>query len=57
MIDRTALEGLFNFHLTWTPVPLPSSLASLDGLPEGSLIPAIQDHLGLIERAERPIEN
>jgi uncharacterized protein (TIGR03435 family) len=45
-------------------------MASLDGLPEDSLIPAVQGQLGLrlerqkltverytIERAERPIEN
>jgi uncharacterized protein (TIGR03435 family) len=70
VIDRTGLEGRFNFHLHWTPVPLPSSIASLDGLPEDSLIPAVQEQLGLrleeqkveterymIERAERPTEN
>ena len=70
VVDRTGLEGRYNFHLTWTPVPLPSSIASLDGLPEESLIPAVQEQLGLrlgrqkvvtdrymIERAERPTEN
>jgi uncharacterized protein (TIGR03435 family) len=70
VIDRTGLEGRFNFHLNWTPVPLPSSIASLDGLPEDSLIPAVQEQLGLrlegqkveterytIKRAERPTEN
>ena len=70
VIDRTGLEGRYNFHLNWTPVPLPSSIASLDGLPEDSLIPAVREQLGLrlerqkvttdrytIERAEKPTEN
>jgi uncharacterized protein (TIGR03435 family) len=68
--DRTGLEGRCSFHLNWTPVPLPSSIASLNGLPEESLIPAVQEQLGLrlgrqkvatdrytIERAEKPTEN
>ena len=68
--DRTGLEGRYNFHLNWTPLPLPSSIASLNGLPEDSLIPAVQEQLGLrlerqkvatdrytIERAEKPTEN
>jgi bla regulator protein BlaR1 len=68
--DRTGLEGRYNFHLNWTPVPLPSSIASLDGLPEDSLLPAVQEQLGLrlerqkvttdrytIVRAEKPTEN
>jgi uncharacterized protein (TIGR03435 family) len=70
VVDRTGLEGRFNFRLNWTPVPVPSSIASLDGLPEDSLIPAVQEQLGLtlerqkvatdrytIERAEKPTEN
>jgi bla regulator protein blaR1 len=70
MVDRTGLEGRYNFHLNWTPVPLPSSIASLNELPEDSLIPAVQEQLGLrlerqkvatdrytIERAEKPTEN
>jgi bla regulator protein BlaR1 len=70
VVDRTGLEGHYNFHLNWTPVPLPSSIASLDGLPEDSLIPAVQEQLGLrlegqkvatdrysIEGAEKPTEN
>lgn len=70
VVDRTGLEGRFNFHLNWTPVPLPSSIASLNGLPEDSLIPAVQEQLGLrlerqkvatdrytVERAEKPTEN
>jgi uncharacterized protein (TIGR03435 family) len=70
VVDRTGLEGGFNFHLNWTPATLPSSIASLDGLPEDSLIPAVQEQLGLrlerqkvasdrytIEHAERPTEN
>ena len=68
--DRTGLEGRFNFHLNWTPDPVPSSIASLDGLPEESLVPAVQEQLGLtlerqkvptdrftIEHAEKPTEN
>jgi uncharacterized protein (TIGR03435 family) len=70
VVDRTGLEGGFNFHLNWTPATLPSSIESLDGLPEDSLIPAVQEQLGLrlerqkvasdrytIEHAERPAEN
>jgi uncharacterized protein (TIGR03435 family) len=68
--DQTGLQGRFNFDLNWTPVPVPSSVASLDGLPEETLIPAVQDQLGLklerqimatdrytIEHAEKPTEN
>ena len=70
VVDRTGLEGGFNFHLNWTPAELPKSIASLDGLPEDSLIPAVQQQLGLrlerqkvasdrytIEHAERPAGN
>ncbi len=70
VVDRTGLEGRYNFHLNWTPEPLPSSIASLDGLPEDSLIPAVREQLELrlerqkvatdrytIERAEKPTEN
>ncbi len=70
VVDRTGLEGRYNFHLNWTPVPLPSSITSLDGLPEDSLIQAVREQLGLrlerqkvatdrytIERAEKPTEN
>lgn len=70
VVDRSGLEGRFSFHLNWTPSPLPNSVASLDGLPEDSLIPAVQEQLGLrlerqkvladryvIEHAERPTEN
>jgi len=70
VVDRSGLEGRFDFRLNWTPVPIPSSVASLDGLPEESLIPAVREQLGLrlerqkvatdrytIERAERPTEN
>jgi uncharacterized protein (TIGR03435 family) len=68
--DQTGLEGRYNFHLNWTPVPVPSSVASLDGLPADSLIPAVQEQLGLrlerqkvaadrytIERVEKPTQN
>ena len=68
--DQTGLEGRFNFDLNWTPVPVPSSIASLDGLPEETLIPAVEDQLGLklerekvptdrytITHAEKPTEN
>jgi uncharacterized protein (TIGR03435 family) len=70
VVDRTGLDGRYSFHLDWTPVPPPTSVASLDGLPEESLIPAVQEQLGLklerqkvatdrftIERAEKPTEN
>ncbi len=70
VVDRTGLDGRYSFDLDWTPVPLPSSVASVDGLPEDSLIPAVREQLGLrlepqkvttdryaIERAERPTEN
>jgi uncharacterized protein (TIGR03435 family) len=68
--DRTGLEGRYNFYLDWTPSPLPSSIASLDGLPKDSLIPALEEQLGLrlerqkvatdrftIEHVEKPTEN
>jgi uncharacterized protein (TIGR03435 family) len=64
VVDRTELEGRYTFHLNWT---LDSSAS---GLPEESLIPAVQEQLGLrlerqkvaadrytIERAEKPAEN
>jgi len=70
VVDQTGLEGRYNLDLNWTPVPLPSSIASLDGLPEDTLIPAVREQLGLrlarqkvatdrytIERAEKPTEN
>jgi uncharacterized protein (TIGR03435 family) len=70
VVDQTGLEGRYNFHLNWTPEPLPSSVESLNGLPEDSLIPAVREQLGLrlerqkvttdrytIERAEKPTEN
>ncbi|SPE41750.1 conserved exported hypothetical protein [Candidatus Sulfopaludibacter sp. SbA3] len=70
VVDRTGLEGRFHFELNWTPVPLPSSLDALNGLTEETLIPAVQEQLGLklerqkvatdrytIQRAEKPAEN
>jgi len=70
VVDRTGLEGRYNFHLNWTPEALPSSIESLNGLPEDSLLPAVREQLGLrlerqkvatdrytIERAEKPTEN
>ena len=72
VVDRTGLEGRYNFKLNWDPgVPVPSALeSSASGLPEESLIPAVQEQLGLrlerqkvatdrytIERAEKPTEN
>jgi len=68
--DRTGLEGGYSFHLDWTPDLPPRSIESLDGLPEESLIPAVQEQLGLrlerqkvvterytIERVEKATEN
>ena len=70
--DRTGLEGRYAFHLNWNPAePVPGALDwSASGPPEESLIPAVQEQLGLrlerqrvatdryrIERAERPTEN
>jgi uncharacterized protein (TIGR03435 family) len=70
VLDQTGLDGRYNFHLNWTPNPLPSSIASLNGLPEDSLIPAVREQLGLrlerqkvatdrytIEHAEKATEN
>ena len=72
VVDRTGLEGRYNFHLTWNPgSPVPSAADwSAGGLPEESLIPAVQEQLGLrlepqkvatdrytIERAEKPTDN
>ena len=68
--DRTGLEGRYVFQLNWTPVPFPGSVASLNGQPEDTLIPAVQEQLGLrferqkvateryvIERVEKPAPN
>jgi uncharacterized protein (TIGR03435 family) len=66
VVDRTGLEGRYTFHLDWNPgAPFPAF-----GLPEDSLLPAVQGQLGLrlerqkvvadryrIERAERAGEN
>jgi uncharacterized protein (TIGR03435 family) len=72
VVDRTGLEGRYDFHLNWTPgEPVPSALDwSAAGQPEESLIPAVEEQLGLrlegqklptdqytIERAEKPKEN
>ena len=67
VVDRTALEGGYDFQLNWTPaawVPVGSDA------PEESLIPAVEEQLGLklerqkvatdrytIERAEKPAAN
>ena len=45
--DKTGLEGRYDFQLNWTPSLVPGSIASLEGLPEDSLIPAVQEQLGL----------
>ena len=69
--DRTGLEGHYAFHLKWSPeLREGQPVLSFDGLPEDSLIPAVQEQLGLrlerqkvatdrytIERAEKPLEN
>ena len=70
--DRTGLEGRYTFHLKWAPgEPVPGAVESAAReLPEESLLPAVQEQLGLklerqkvatdrftILRAERPTEN
>ncbi len=72
VVDRTGLEGRYDFHLNWQPaVPVPSALdAAAMGLPEESLLPAVEQQLGLklerqkvatdrytIQRVERPTAN
>jgi bla regulator protein BlaR1 len=72
VVNQTGLEGRYTFHLNWNPgVPVPSALdGSASGLAEESLIPAVQEQLGLklerqkvatdrytIERADKPTEN
>ena len=72
VVDRTGLEGRYNFHLNWTPSePVPGTVeASAAGLTEDSLIPTVQEQLGLrlerqkvasdrytIERAEKASAN
>src|SRR5207302_2780737 len=72
VVDRTGLEGRYAFQLNWNPgVSVPGVLDwSASELPEESLIPAVQEQLGLrlerqkiatdrysIERAERPTQN
>jgi bla regulator protein BlaR1 len=67
VVDRAALDGAYDFRLNWTPAePVPIG----SDAPEESLIPAVEEQLGLklerqnvatdrytIERAERPTEN
>lgn len=63
MIDKTGLTGLYDFHLTWTPLQ-----ASQDAI--GPSLFTLTDQLGLklastkgrvtvyvIEKIERPTEN
>jgi bla regulator protein BlaR1 len=72
VVDRTGLEGRYTFQLNWNQAaPVPGALdGSASGEPEESLIPAVQDQLGLrlerqeavtdrytIEHVERPTEN
>jgi uncharacterized protein (TIGR03435 family) len=70
VVDRTGLNGRFNFDLNWTPETIPTHVASLDGLPEVTLISTVRDQLGLglesrklpteqyrIEHAEKPTDN
>ena len=55
VLDRTGIDGLFNFELRWTPdeteprlggAPVPAEVPSAD--PAGpSLLAAIQEQLGL----------
>ena len=67
VVDKTGLEGAYDFHLNWTPSD--QAPVGFDA-PEESLIPAVEEQLGLklerqkvatdrytIERAERPAEN
>jgi uncharacterized protein (TIGR03435 family) len=52
VIDRTGLEGLFEFRLEWTPDDTPADLAT-----GPSLFTAIQEQLGLrLESAKGPVE-
>jgi uncharacterized protein (TIGR03435 family) len=70
VVDQTGLEGRYDLELDWTPDPMPSSVESLNGLPEETLIPAVREQFGLkleskkvasaqytIELAEKPAEN
>ena len=57
VVDKTGLDGLYDWELTWTPEPLrhhaPNRFPSVD--PEGpSIFTAVQEQLGLsLEPAER----
>lgn len=69
--DRTGLQGAYAFHLKWTPeLREGQSVNSFAGMPEESLIPAVEEQLGLrlerqkvaadryrIEQAGRPAGN
>jgi uncharacterized protein (TIGR03435 family) len=70
VVDRTGLDGHYNFDLNWTPETIPPDLNSLNGLPEETLIPTVRDQLGLklgqqkvqteryrVEHAEKPTDN
>jgi uncharacterized protein (TIGR03435 family) len=69
VVDKTGLDGVYNFELRWTKDDLSSNATDLDGVP--SLFTALQETLGLrlqpqkvpveivvVDHAERvPIEN
>lgn len=73
VVDRTGLDGRYNFHLKWNPTVREGedvNSNSVDERAEESLITAVQEQLGLrlerqkvatdrytIERAEKPTEN
>jgi uncharacterized protein (TIGR03435 family) len=70
VVDQTGLEGHYDFQLDWTPDPMPSSIESLNGLPEDTLPQAVREQLGLelepkkvasdrymIEHAQKPTAN
>jgi uncharacterized protein (TIGR03435 family) len=72
VVNATGLEGRYSFQLNWTPeAPVPNAVeADARDLPEESLVPAVQEQLGLrlerqkvvtgrysIDQAEKPTEN
>ena len=55
VVDKTGLDGVYNFELRWTKDDLSSNATDLDGVP--SLFTALQETLGLrLQPQKVPVE-
>jgi len=63
VVDRTSLEGLYDFELNWTPDQIPANLPADSPFPRPdpngpSIFTALQEQLGLkLESATGPLES